>query len=282
MHILKKIYQSLVDGQEVVVATIISDSGSTPRTSGSKMLIFSDGRILGTIGGGAVEGDVIQTGLGVFFNKGSVIKAYNLNNTFSETEMDLICGGQMEVLIEYVPTDSDQAAQYLQSHLYQAIVSANEEVFIYAKERNIRMASTVTCALIYDSLAVIANIGDSRTYLFRDQQLNKITTDHSVVDWLVRQGHLTPEEAANHPYKNVIMHALGSHETPETDLFLQTVQVNDILLLCSDGIWDTLSDDKLERMLIEADSLETAVSQLAKAAQDNTDDLSLIITEIIA
>lgn len=188
----------------------------------------------------------------------------------------------IEPVLPYVPKDRNQAAQYLQSHLYQAIASANEKIFVHAKERNIRMASTVTCALIYNSLVVIGNIGDSRTYLFRDQQLNKITTDHSVVDWLVRQGHLTPEEAVNHPYKNVIMHALGSHEHPETDIFLQDIQVADILLLCSDGIWDTLSDDKLERLLQETDSLETAVSQLTKAAQDHTDDLSLIIAKVAA
>lgn len=186
----------------------------------------------------------------------------------------------LEPLWAKVPANAIQATQFLQSHLYQAIVYANEKIYGYARGRNIRMASTLTCALVYGTLAIIANIGDSRTYLFRRGRLEKITVDHSVVDWLVRQGHLSAAEAANHPYRNVIMHALGSHESPETDMFVRTLQTGDMLLLCSDGVWDTLSDDAIATALNDATSLDTAVAHIIENAQDHSDDISLIIAQL--
>ncbi len=183
-------------------------------------------------------------------------------------------------LWEQIPAHSTQAAaQFLQSHLYDAIVQANEKIYAQAKEQNARMASTLTCVLVYDTLAIIANIGDSRTYLYRGQQLEQITVDHSVVDWLVRQGHLSPEEASTHPYRNVIMHALGSHETPEVDIFLRWLQPDDILLLCCDGVWDTLTPEQITTHLQE-NNPETAVPALLAAAQDHSDDISLVIVRV--
>ncbi|HRQ36547.1 MAG TPA: protein phosphatase 2C domain-containing protein [Chloroflexota bacterium] len=187
----------------------------------------------------------------------------------------------IQPLWEQTPTTPTQAAQFLQSHLYNAIVAANEKIYTQAKEQNVRMASTLTCALVYDTLAIIANIGDSRTYLYRNQQLEQITVDHSVVDWLVRQGHLAPEDAATHPYRNVIMHALGSHETPEVDIFLRWLQPDDMLVLCCDGVWDTLSNEQIAAQL-ENSNPETAVPILLAAAQDHSDDISLVIVQVTA
>jgi protein phosphatase len=182
---------------------------------------------------------------------------------------------------QQAPTSPQQAVQFLQSQLYEAIVAANEKIYAQAKEQNVRMASTLTCALVYGTLAIVANIGDSRTYLYRGEQLEQVTVDHSVVDWLVRQGHLAPEEAANHPYRNVIMHALGSHETPEVDIFLRWLQPDDWLVLCSDGVWDTLSNEQIAAHL-QSHTPDTAVPTLLTAAQDNSDDISLVIVQITA
>lgn len=179
------------------------------------------------------------------------------------------------------PATPTQAVQFLQSRLHQAIIAANEIIYTYAKEQNIRMASTVTCALVYGTLAIIANVGDSRTYLYRGGSLEQITADHSVVDWLVRQGHLSPEEALTHPYRNVIMHALGSHETPEVDIFLRWLQPDDRLVLCCDGVWDTLSNEQLVAHLQTASAPDTAVSTILAAAQDHTDDISLVIVHFV-
>ncbi|GIK54781.1 MAG: serine/threonine-protein phosphatase [Chloroflexi bacterium] len=197
----------------------------------------------------------------------------------SQTAVNTISAA-IEPLWQNIPATPAQAAQFLQSHLYKAIVTANEKIYAQAKEQNARMASTLTCALVYGTLAIIANIGDSRTYLYRGQKLEQITVDHSVVDWLVRQGHLAPEEAAGHPYRNVIMHALGSHETPEVDIFLRWLQPDDMLVLCCDGVWDTLTAEQMAAHL-QDNTPETAVSALLAAAQDHSDDISLVIVKVM-
>ena len=107
-----KIYQSLQHDTEVVIATIMSKSGSTPRASGSKMLIYDNGSIEGTIGGGIVEADVITSALTLFTTKDAVLKSYDFKNSAGINHLDLICGGWMQVLIEYVPIDADNINIY--------------------------------------------------------------------------------------------------------------------------------------------------------------------------
>ena len=114
--LLPEIYQALVDGQELVVATIISDSGSTPRTAGSKMVVYPNGRISGTIGGGAVEADVIHTAHLLFENQGAVMAAYDLSQDGHADAMDLVCGGKMTVLIEHVAVSDENIALYGAAH----------------------------------------------------------------------------------------------------------------------------------------------------------------------
>ncbi|HID54190.1 MAG TPA: serine/threonine-protein phosphatase, partial [Anaerolineae bacterium] len=106
----------------------------------------------------------------------------------------------------------------LEVGLYEAIMAAHENILAYGEARDIRTASAITCALVYGRTAIIGNVGDSRTYLFRQNNLEQITEDHSLVMWLVKQGHITANEARNHPYGNVLMHALGGPETPLIDI----------------------------------------------------------------
>ena len=107
-----EICHALRNGQELAVATIISDRGSTPRSSGSKMIVYPDGDISGTIGGGAVEGDVIQRALRLFETRGAEIVSYDLNQSANIDRMDLLCGGWMRVLIEHVPVTADNIELY--------------------------------------------------------------------------------------------------------------------------------------------------------------------------
>lgn len=111
-HLLSGIYRFLLDGEDISVATIISATGSTPLTSGSRMVICQDGRTSGTIGGGGVEADVIRKALELFVSKDAVIVSYNLNNPSAKNQLDLICGGSMEVLIEYVTSSVDNIEMY--------------------------------------------------------------------------------------------------------------------------------------------------------------------------
>ena len=111
-ELFHEICQALLNGQELAVASIIGDRGSTPRSSGSKMIIYPNGDISGTIGGGAVEGDVIQRALRLFETRGAEIVSYDLNRNANIDRMDLICGGWIKVLIEHVPVHENNIDLY--------------------------------------------------------------------------------------------------------------------------------------------------------------------------
>jgi len=106
--LIAEILSCLTQGEPVVVATVVGHSGSTPRTSGSKMLVYSDGRISQTVGGGALEGDVIRAALNLFATRSSALRSYDLNETTATHDLDLVCGGRMHVFLDHVP--ADQAA----------------------------------------------------------------------------------------------------------------------------------------------------------------------------
>lgn len=102
----REIHQALIAGVEVAVVTIVGHSGSTPRRSGSRMLVYSDGRSVGTIGGGPVEADVIGTAQAMFATREAMLRTYDLSSSADAAEMDVICGGRLVVLIEYFNSDN--------------------------------------------------------------------------------------------------------------------------------------------------------------------------------
>jgi xanthine dehydrogenase accessory factor len=109
---LEEINELLQKGRDLVVATIIDHRGSTPRTSGSKMIVLADGSIYGTIGGGAVEGNVIKLATQLFSTQGALIAHYDLSDSDHAGGMDLICGGRIQILLEHVPVSDTNRELY--------------------------------------------------------------------------------------------------------------------------------------------------------------------------
>lgn len=109
---LEEINALLQKGRGLVVATIIDHHGSTPRTSGSKMIVFADGSISGTIGGGAVEGNVIKLATQLFGTQGALVIHYDLSDSDHTAGMDLICGGKIQILLEHVPASDANRELY--------------------------------------------------------------------------------------------------------------------------------------------------------------------------
>lgn len=105
------IYQAISEKKPIVVATIISSRGSTPRTSGTRMLVHENGDISGTIGGGAIEGDVIRQAKEIFTTGKNLITTYDLLPSNSK-DMDLICGGSMDVLLEHIKPEHESVSFY--------------------------------------------------------------------------------------------------------------------------------------------------------------------------
>src|ERR1051326_3325666 len=153
--------------------------------------------------------------------------------------------------------------------LKQAITRANEVIVNYGKTRKEArgLGSTVTVAVVLGNSAYIANVGDSRTYHLHNGQLRAITKDHSLVARLVDAGHITPDQIYDHPQRNLIYRSLGAgHNTVEVDVFYQTLEPGDMLMLCCDGLWEMVREDEMRQILSSDEPLETICQELIDAA----------------
>jgi PPM family protein phosphatase len=129
---------------------------------------------------------------------------------------------------------------------------------------------------------VTLNIGDSRVYLLRDDSIEQVTTDHSVVQELLAAGRLSPEEAENHPYGNVITRAVGPSESVTPDYVRLDVLDGDRFVICSDGLTKELTDYGIQHFLGEHADAASAVSAMMDAALENggRDNISIIVLDV--
>ena len=128
-----------------------------------------------------------------------------------------------------------------------AVEAANRNVRCSARSSPLRagMGSTCCCGLLGGGILTIGHVGDSRAYLFRNRQLRLLTEDHSFVNRLVKEGRLTPQQAAIHPRRNVITRAIGSRDDVEVDVIEQPIAPGDIYMFCSDGLSGMITDNQI-------------------------------------
>lgn len=138
--------------------------------------------------------------------------------------------------------------------LETAVAGANRAVYTRSEQNGgaLRgMGSTLCAAVISDGTALVANVGDSRCYLLREGRLTQLTQDHTAVAELVRQGLLTPEDAARHPDRHAITRAIGVEPEVLPDHTVIDLARGDALLLCSDGLYNSLPPEELAASLPE-------------------------------
>ena len=138
---------------------------------------------------------------------------------------------------------SDEAERLLRSAATLANIAVYEHAQISPEYEG--MGTTLVAALVYEKGILVLNIGDSRAYLMNGDGIRCITTDHSVVELMVRRGELTPEQAKTHPSKNLITRAVGTGTQVLADVFRVTAGKNDCMLLCSDGLSNLLADQEI-------------------------------------
>jgi protein phosphatase len=147
------------------------------------------------------------------------------------------------------------------------------------------MATTASTVLLKDdSRAMLAHVGDSRIYLFRDNELERMTDDHSWVEEQMRAGLLSPLEARQHPWRNVVTRALSGGEDPEVDVKELALQPGDRLLLCSDGLSSVVADDRIEEIMRAQPVPTEACQALVDEANGNggPDNVTTLILQIDA
>lgn len=157
----------------------------------------------------------------------------------------------------------DSAIDFLRS----IVTEMNQKIFEYTKENpdSKGMGTTFVCAIKTDDYLLYGNIGDSSGYVMKKNKLHKVTKDHTLVNLLVSTGELTQEEAKYHPRKNVLMRALGANNPIDIDIFEVELGIDGILL-CSDGLTNMLTEEQIEKVLVEERSAEDAVKKLINKA----------------
>jgi PPM family protein phosphatase len=161
---------------------------------------------------------------------------------------------------------SEPAEAYLRS----IAESANERIHGLAEHDSSRsgMGTTLTAAIVEGDEVSLAHVGDSRAYLFRDGDLKMLTSDHSLVEELRRQGRLTDEQALEHPQRSIITRALGPEREVDVDTMTFSARPDDVVLLCSDGLTTMVSDERIAEILRTEPDLDSSVSRLVREAND--------------
>lgn len=195
---------------------------------------------------------------------------------------EVASNGAILSFLEYVKSHKD--TQEVTDLMTGGFQYANQLIFEESKTSKAlaEMGTTMVAAIIQDDKAYIAHVGDSRAYLMKKEILSQLTTDHSYVMELVKKGEITKEQAAVHPDRNSITRAVGIEERVETDLAVFPVEKGDLLLLCTDGLSDSLTEEELAQMLRQKKSIRKKAKQLVETAnlRGGYDNITLVLVEI--
>jgi serine/threonine protein phosphatase PrpC len=173
------------------------------------------------------------------------------------------------------PFDEDGCVALLKG----AVEDANTALCQVNERDKTDMGSTITGFMIVGDHAYIINVGDSRTYMLRGGQLYKLTNDHSLVEQLVAGGLIEPDEVYTHPQRSQIFRSLGDKLNVQIDIFKQQLHPGDIMLSCSDGLWEMVRNPQIESILNTVPDPQTASAQLIDAANANggEDNISAVV-----
>lgn len=195
----------------------------------------------------------------------------------SQTAVEVIC----EIIDQFFEIESEP--YQITTLLRRTIRQANDKIYELAQQDPALqgMGTTLVIAIIVRNDVYIANVGDSRAYLFFGEAIQQISVDHSAVQELVEQGKITRDEAKKHPRKNIITRALGVDSVVEFDYFTYNFLVGDRILLCSDGLSNYCDDEILLSIINGPEPLTKKVDLLIDYAneQGGRDNITALLIQ---
>lgn len=227
-------------------------------------------------------GEVIKTkneeAIGIFaladgmggHNKGEVASKLAVDNILKFLKENLLQSSSIK--IDYIDDIIKQAYNNVNSIIYKK--SVEEECF--------GMGTTLVTAILYKDNLYVANVGDSRCYLFSDDILTQVSIDHSVVEELLRANVITEEEARNHPRRNHITRAMGTEDMVIVDIFKYKLKENDLVLLATDGLTGCASKEDITSVLSKKEDIPDISKNLIDIANEisGRDNVSVILIKV--
>src|SRR3954471_31269 len=187
------------------------------------------------------------------------------------------------------PFKGDRQKSYDENRAVTAIKLANARIIEQSEQDGAKKNMGTTAVMVHfvergsaGPRALVAHVGDSRVYLFRANQLQRITIDHSLVEEYLRLGKITAEEAKNFPQKNFILRALGQQKNVDVEINVCQPQAGDIFLICSDGLSGMVTDEVMQAIVARnAGNLESAAKKLIDTANANggVDNVTVVLAQ---
>lgn len=179
----------------------------------------------------------------------------------------------------------DMTPEQLREASSYAVAMANQAVESRATEdaELSNMGTTLVSAIAYEGGAVVTNIGDSRAYYITEAGITRITKDHSLVESMVDHGDITADEARHHPNRNLITRALGRDTNAACDGYIRPMEKGDYILLCTDGLVNTVTDQEMLFEIIHGQGEDTCLSRLMEIAksQGAPDNVTAVLMRML-
>lgn len=224
-----------------------------------------------------------QDTVGVYKNKKNITLAIVADgmggHQAGDTASYLAVTGLGEVWEETMLTQKDDVCDWLVDHIQEENArifdqgSINPEMF--------GMGTTIVSTVILEDELILAHVGDSRAYIVRDEEITQLTDDHSLVNELIKTGEISAEMAQNHPKKNILVRSIGVPGEVEVDISLISFKPQDMILLCSDGLTNMLTDDEIKEVMLTDSLLKNRVEKLIELANiaGGTDNITVLIID---
>lgn len=188
--------------------------------------------------------------------------------------------------IEEIFANENESWDIFELYRLNKLIMENANSWVHRLSRKKKeysgMGTTLCSLLFHEKSLIYAHIGDSRIYRLRDKSLEQITHDHSLKNKMIADGRYSKTNKSPFPYKNILTRAIGTHREVEAEIHIAPVMIDDVYLMCSDGLSDYVSDEEIASILEEAITPEQATINLIERAKRSggNDNITVVITQV--